>query len=108
VDAWIKNAKALQDDIDRSRKLASEIVREADAGNIKTQAAREAAERVEFLTKEALYNEQVRHKLRKLKAIRDLLDEAEELAVERKIMPALYALESMGPCWIDVGNTDLK
>lgn len=94
VDTWIKHAKAIQGDIDRSRNLASEIVRQTEAGESIRMAVKESEDRVEFLSKEVRYNNQVRDALRGIKNIRDLLDQAEQAAVERKILKALHILSS--------------
>jgi centromere/kinetochore protein ZW10 len=95
VDAWIKHAKAIQEDIDRSRNLASEIVRQAEAGEAIHAAVEDSGDRVDFLSKEARYNKQVGDALRGIKKVCDLLDQAEQEAVERKILIALHTLSSM-------------
>lgn len=77
-----------------SRALASEIVRQADAGESIHAAVKDSEERVEFLAKETTYNKQVGDALRGVKSVRDLLDQAEQAAVERKILSALHILSS--------------
>ncbi len=94
VDSWIKHAKALQEDIDSSRTLANEIVRQAEAGDTINQAVKDGEDRVEFLSKEARYNAQLGEALRRIKTVRDLLDEAEHAAIDRKILTALHILSS--------------
>jgi centromere/kinetochore protein ZW10 len=69
-------------------------VRQAGAGESLHAAVKESAERVEFLAKEAIYNKQVGDALRGIKNVRDLLDQAEKAAVERKILSALHILSS--------------
>jgi hypothetical protein len=48
-----------------------------------------------FLTKEVQYSEQVSDALRSIKELKALLDQAEQDAVERKILPALHKLSGM-------------
>ena len=69
-------------------------MRQAGAGESIHTDVRESAERVEFLAKEAIYNKQVGDALKGIKNIRDLLDQAEKAAVERKILSALHILSS--------------
>lgn len=94
VDSWMKHAKALQEDIDRSRRLANELIRQAKAGDTVNQAVKDGEDRVEFLSKEARYDAQLGESLRGIKKARDLLDEAEHAAIDRKILPALHILSS--------------
>jgi hypothetical protein len=55
---------------------------------------KDSEERAEFLAKETTYNKQVGDALRGIKNVRDLLDQAEQAAVERKILSALHFLSS--------------
>jgi centromere/kinetochore protein ZW10 len=95
VDAWIQHARALKEDIDRTRAFAGETSRQADAGDILHQTIKAAEDRVEFLSKEATYSQQVGGALRIIKDIRDFLDRAEQSAIERNILEALQLLSSM-------------
>lgn len=98
MDSWIKNATALQDDINRSRKLANEIVREAETGDIKIQSVKHAEDRLQFLASETRYNQQIQSMLCGLRDVRNLLDEAQKLAVEKRILDAVHALAGMLHC----------
>lgn len=69
-------------------------MRQAGAGESIHAAVKESAERVEYLVKEAIYNKQVGDALRGIKNVRDLLDQAEKAAVERRILSALHILSS--------------
>jgi len=50
----VEHAKSIQDDIDRSRRLASSIVRQAEADDENRRELAGEGEYVEFLTKEIL------------------------------------------------------
>ncbi|RFU26758.1 hypothetical protein B7463_g9583, partial [Scytalidium lignicola] len=93
VDSWILNAKSLQDDIDKSRRLASEIVRQAEADEENSEALREQEIYVEFLTREKLFNSQLRETLEAIRVANNAFDSAEQLSYEKKIIDALHSLE---------------
>ena len=92
VDAWIKHAKALQEDIEGCRGLASDIARQAEISDAQQQVCKDAENHVEFLSKEVRYGKQVGKALQATKRVRDLLDQAQQAAVERKILAALHIL----------------
>ncbi|KAH8804607.1 centromere/kinetochore protein-like protein zw10 [Xylogone sp. PMI_703] len=94
VDSWIVNAKSLQDDIDKSRRLASEIARQAEADEENIEAMRERETYVEFLMKENLFNDQLRETLEAIKVANDSFDAAEKLSYENRIVDALHSLEN--------------
>lgn len=99
VDVWIQHAKALQEDIEGCRNLASDIARQAEISDTLRQAAKDAEDHVEFLSKEIRYSQQVGKALQAIKRVQDLLDQAQQAAVERKILTALHILSGKG-CWI--------
>jgi len=67
VEAWMANANSLLADLDKSRKLANEVVRQAEAQEIDPIDELEA--HVEFLQKEALYNSQLEDALQSIKEV---------------------------------------
>ncbi|KFY36495.1 hypothetical protein V494_05027 [Pseudogymnoascus sp. VKM F-4513 (FW-928)] len=92
VDSWIKNAHALQEDIENSKRLAEDIAREAEGGDALQQAAKEDAEHVEFLEKEVEYSNQLKEALNGIQDVQRMLDRAEGAGVEGKLLDALNIL----------------
>ncbi|KFY26992.1 hypothetical protein V493_03754 [Pseudogymnoascus sp. VKM F-4281 (FW-2241)] len=92
VDTWIKNAHALQEDIENSRKYAEDIAREAEGGDALQQAAKEDADHVEFLEKEIEYNTQLKEALNGIRDVQKMLDGAEGAGVEGRLLDALNIL----------------
>lgn len=72
-------------------------MRQADAIDVLQRAAKEAEERVEFLTKEIIYNRQVVGNLEIIKNLKSLLDQAEEAGVKNDIIGALHKLSGEWP-----------
>ncbi len=93
VDAWIEHAKSIQDDIDRSRRLASSIVRQAEAEDETEETLQEKEQYVEFLTKEVSFNGQLLSALKGIQIIDKILQQAEDLAAKHSIVEALFKLE---------------
>lgn len=92
VQSWVANAKTLEDDINRSRTWANEIVRRAEAPEVSGQTIREVEERVEFLRRETHYNHQVHDALTSIKHVNELLDQAEQARDERRVLDSLHLL----------------
>jgi hypothetical protein len=80
--------------MERLRSLARNITREAENSDNLQQASKDVEDHVEFLSKEVRYNKQVGQALQTIKQVRDLLDQAQQAAVERKILTALHILSS--------------
>lgn len=93
VATWQKNAKSLQDDIVRSKQLASDILRQAQEPAVSGEAIQEVEVKVAFLQSELAYNERVREALRAIKDVSTILDQAEAACHERRILDALRLLE---------------
>ncbi|KAI0123455.1 hypothetical protein BJ170DRAFT_109074 [Xylariales sp. AK1849] len=93
VQSWVANATTLEDDINRSRSLANEIVRRAEAPEVSGQTLREAEEKVVFLRREAGYNRQVHGALTSIKHVNELLDQVEKARDERRVLDSLHLLE---------------
>ncbi|RYP22377.1 hypothetical protein DL765_001729 [Monosporascus sp. GIB2] len=83
VNQWLINAKSLEDDINRSRSLANEIVRRSEAPEVSGQTILEAEEKVDFLKRETSYNRQVNHALTSIKRVNGLLDQVEQARDEQ-------------------------
>ena len=102
VDVWIAHAKTIQNDIDKSRKLANAIVREAEADEERLDGLKDKENTVEFLTEEVAFSTSLRDGLKAIQVTRDRLRDVEKLATERKIHEALITLEGMivaPPTW---------
>jgi centromere/kinetochore protein ZW10 len=80
VETWIANAKALQADIEKSRKLSSEIVRQAEA--LETHPIEEHEAHVEFLQKEVRFNAQLGEALQSIKEVDTQLKLVEKLVCD--------------------------
>ncbi|KAI0834607.1 Centromere/kinetochore Zw10-domain-containing protein [Hypoxylon sp. FL0890] len=93
VNQWIANAKSLEDDINRTRSWANDIVRRSQAPDVSGKTIQEAEEKVEFLRREAEYNQQVHHALNSIKHVNELLDQVEQARDERRIIDSLHLLE---------------
>ncbi|PMD34525.1 centromere/kinetochore protein-like protein zw10 [Hyaloscypha variabilis F] len=105
VDKWIEHAKSIQDDIDRSRRLASSIVRQAEADDETEESLQENEKYVEFLTKEVSFNGQLLSALKGIQGVKEILQQAEDLAEEKKIVEALFKLEA---AWTAISHLPLE
>jgi len=85
----------LQDDIENSRKLASEIVRQAKIDEHREETLRDKHSHLDFLSKEVLFHKQLLLALRSIQEVNICLDKAEGLIQERKILDGLRMLEGM-------------
>ncbi|KAI1166293.1 hypothetical protein F5B18DRAFT_648729 [Nemania serpens] len=93
VGQWVANAKSLEDDINRTRNWANEIVRRSEAPDISGKAILEAEKKVNFLQRESAYNNQLYNTLASIKRVGQLLDEVELARDERRILQSLHLLE---------------
>ncbi|KAJ3578154.1 hypothetical protein NPX13_g2408 [Xylaria arbuscula] len=93
VSQWVANAKSLEDDINRTRNWANEIVRRSEAPDVSGKTIREAENKVDFLGQESAYNNQLYNSLTRIKRVGQLLDEVELARDERRILQALHLLE---------------
>ncbi|KAI0599122.1 hypothetical protein F4775DRAFT_551572 [Biscogniauxia sp. FL1348] len=94
VNQWVALAKSLEDDVNRTRNWASEIVRRSEAPDVSGRAIEEAEEKVEFLRQEATYNQQLHHALKSIKYVNELLDQVEQARDDRRIVDSLRLLET--------------
>ncbi|KAI5865603.1 hypothetical protein GGS23DRAFT_559980 [Durotheca rogersii] len=93
VSQWVANAKSLEGDISRSRSWANDIVRRSQAPDVSGQAIQEAEDKAEFLRREVEYNQRLRHALKDIKHVNELLDRVERSRDERRILDSLRLLE---------------
>ncbi|GKT78086.1 centromere kinetochore protein [Colletotrichum tofieldiae] len=95
VSSWVNNAKTLQEDILRSKRLADDIVRQSEAPQVSGKAIQDAEEHAHFLEKEVVYTQQLHEVLRGIQHVNELLGEVEQAMNERRIIDSLRWLESM-------------
>ncbi|OHF02795.1 is centromere binding protein at prophase [Colletotrichum orchidophilum] len=93
VSSWVHNAKTLQEDILRSKRLADDIVRQSEAPQISGKAIQDAEDHIQFLEKEVLYTNQLHEALRGIQHVNELLGEVEQAMNERRIIDSLRWLE---------------
>ncbi|OBR11755.1 Is centromere binding protein at prophase [Colletotrichum higginsianum IMI 349063] len=93
VSSWVNNARTLQEDILRSKRLADDIVRQSEAPQVSGKATQDAEEHAQFLEKEVLYTQQLHEVLRGIQQVNELLGEVEQAMNERRIVDSLRWLE---------------
>ncbi|GKT58498.1 centromere kinetochore protein [Colletotrichum tofieldiae] len=93
VSSWVNNAKTLQEDILRSKRLADDIVRQSEAPQVSGKAIQDAEEHAHFLEKEVVYTQQLHEVLRGIQHVNELLGEVEQAMNERRIIDSLRWLE---------------
>lgn len=84
----------MQDDILRSKALASEIIKASEAPAVSGRAINDAEAKADFLVRELNYNAQVHESLRGIRTVNRTLDQVEQARDERRILDALHLLES--------------
>ncbi|TDZ68343.1 Centromere/kinetochore protein zw10-like protein [Colletotrichum trifolii] len=93
VSSWVNNAKTLQEDILRSKRLADDIVRQSEAPQVSGKAIQDVEDHVRFLEREVLYTQQLHEALRGVQHVNELLGEVEQAMNERRIIDSLRWLE---------------
>lgn len=93
VNTWYNNAKVLQDDINRSKQIANDIIRQSEDPETSGKTVEEAESRAAFLVRELNYNDELIKTLRGIKGVNSVLDEVEQARAERRILDALRLLE---------------
>ena len=89
IDTWISQAKALQQDILRSRDTARAIVAEHEAGRDLRAKVQDKAEQVRLLEKEVSFEETLAGTLEHIRYANSVLDRAQDAAVKGRITEAL-------------------
>jgi centromere/kinetochore protein ZW10 len=97
VEAWMVNARAVHEDIERLRRLATEIVREAEADEERLELLRDREAHAQFLERESLFNKRLSEALQSVRQVNEALDHAERVAGEKNILEALRLLA--GAMW---------
>jgi centromere/kinetochore protein ZW10 len=87
------NAQSVQDDINRSKRLANDIVRQAEEPVLSGAEIQEAEDKFVFLQSELAYNQRVQGALRGIRDVNQILDQVETARDERRILDALRLLE---------------
>ena len=93
VDGWIAQAKKLQEDIERSKATARDIVQEAEAGKRLKAEASEAANKAALLEKEVSFSETLVHTLQQLKDLKQVLNCCQDAMVQGDLATALATLK---------------
>lgn len=86
------NARAVQQDIERLRRLATEIVREAEADKERLEHLEDRKAHLELLEKEALFNRRLGEALQCIYQVNDAVYRVEHVAEEKNILEALRLL----------------
>lgn len=94
VSSWEKNAKSLQEDIVRSKKLASDLVRQAEAPETSGELVEDAEEKTDFLNREVQYSTQLYGVLKGIRRVNHLFNDVDKAKDERRVLDALRLLES--------------
>ncbi|KAF4453039.1 Centromere/kinetochore protein zw10 like protein [Fusarium austroafricanum] len=93
VDSWVRNSKALQEDIFRSKTMANEIERQSEAPDVSGEAIQAAETHAEKMNGEVQYNQQLHGALQGIKRVNQLLKEVEAAKKERRVLDSLRLLE---------------
>ena len=93
VDGWISQAKHLQAEIEESRALAREIVRQSDAGKTLDDRVGDASSKVDLLKGEVMFNETLVKTLEHIQRIHHLLNSVQEAALGDRLVDAIVLLE---------------
>ncbi|KAG6025274.1 hypothetical protein E4U40_002769 [Claviceps sp. LM458 group G5] len=103
VSSWARHAKALQEDIIRSKTIANDIVRQSEAPEVSGEAIEEAEEKVQFLNREVQYSQQIQTVLAKIKGLDELLTQVEMAQNDGRVLEALRLLEQSWNALDEVG-----
>lgn len=92
VEAWMANARAVHEDLERLRRLATDIVREAEADEDRLELLQDREAHMQLLGREALFNKRLSEALLCIHQVNDALDQTEEVAGKKNILKALRLL----------------
>lgn len=93
VASWVRNAQSLQEDIIRSKAIANDIIRQSETPDLSGKTIEDAETKVEFLSREGQYVQQLDGTLRSIRHVNHLLSEAEQASNERRILDSMHLLE---------------
>lgn len=92
------NARAVQEDIERLRRLATEIVREAEADEERLEHLEDRKAHLELLEQETLFNKRLAEALQCIYQVNNAVDNAERVAGEKNVLEALRLLAGAMRC----------
>lgn len=95
VESWITNARAVHEDIERLRRLATQIVREAEADEERLDLLEDRSTHVELLEREILFNKRLCDAFQGIHEVNEAVDKAEQAAGEKNILGALRLLSGV-------------
>lgn len=104
VDGWIAQAKQLQADIERSRATAHDIVQQAESGKAQQARVQDAANKVALLENELVFNETLAQTVEQIQSISELLENAQDAAVQDQVTQALDKLEDADEAMAHLGT----
>lgn len=93
MSSWVRNAKTLQDDIIRSKTIANDIIRQAEAPQVSGEAIQDAEARADFLCREVQYSQQLHGVLQRIQNVTRLLGDVDRARNERRVLDSLRLLE---------------
>lgn len=92
VEAWMVNARAVHEDLERLRRLATDIVREAEDDEDRLELLQDRETHMQLLEREALFNKRLSEALLCIHQVNDALDQTEGVAGKKNILKALRLL----------------
>lgn len=104
VDGWIAQAKQLQADIEHSRATAHNIVQQAESGKAHQARVQDAASKVALLENELMFNETLAQTVEQIQSISELLENAQDAAVQDQVTQALDKLEEADEAMAHLGT----
>ena len=97
VSSWVENSKILQEDIIRSKQIASDIIRQSEAPDVSGEFVQDIEEKAGFLNREVQHSQHLRGVLGKMAKVKKLLREVEDSNQQRHVLDSLRLLESKLP-----------
>lgn len=95
VETWIITARAVHEDIERLRRLANDIVREAEADEQKLELLSDRTTHLQLLERESLFSKRLGDALQSINRVNDDINKAEQAARESNVLEALKLLAGM-------------
>ncbi|KAI5305385.1 ribosome biogenesis protein ytm1 [Ascosphaera pollenicola] len=95
VDGWIRQAKQLQEDIERSRNTARNIVSQYETGKKLQARAHDTSRKVELLQKEIALNEVLTREFLQARSLRDQAAQLDEQISKGDLPASLHALNGL-------------
>jgi centromere/kinetochore protein ZW10 len=101
VEVWMTNARAVHEDIERLRRLATEIVREAEADEDRLERLADRKAHLDLLERESVFNKQLSEELQFISQVNDAVEKTERVAGDSNILEALRLLAgAMRPAYM--------